>query len=144
MRGRVPVGLTAGVLFGALSLAIGQAGCTAERGPESPADIARQAVAAELGVGIAATRVVRMESRDFPDTSLDCPDPGMLYAQVITPGNQVIVEADGRRFDVRVAGTRGKICRQRKKPAPAPEAAAPARELGEAVRRDPGPETADR
>lgn len=116
-------------LFGALP------GCAAEPGPGTPAGIARQTVASSLGLEFAATRVVLEESRDFPDASLDCPEPGMLYAQVITPGSRVIVEADGRRFDVRVAGSRGRICRPQKKRAE-PGTPAPAREQGESARRD--------
>lgn len=135
--GRVHERLTAGLLAGVLGLALGPSGCTAELDAETPADIARRAVAAELGVEIGSTRIVRVESRQFPDASLGCPAPGMLYAQVITPGNQVIVEADGRRFDVRVAGATGRICRLAKEPAPRTDAVPqPARELGEAARQD--------
>lgn len=38
----------------------------------------------------------------------------MSYLQVITPGHVVIVESDGRRFDVRVSGDYGRICHRRK------------------------------
>jgi len=83
-----------------------------------------------------ATRVISSVARDFPDASLGCPQPGMAYAQVITPGFQVLVEADGRRFDVRVAGTVGQICYRRKRPAAADEDQIPPRELAEAARND--------
>lgn len=116
-------------VFGALP------GCAAGQGPATPAGVARQTVASALGLEIAATRVVLEEARDFPDASLDCPEPGMLYAQVITPGSRVIVEAEGRRFDVRVAGTRGRICRPQKSTA-GPGTPPPARERGESARRD--------
>lgn len=36
----------------------------------------------------------------------------MSYLQVLTAGHQVIVEADGRRFDVRISGGHGRICRR--------------------------------
>ena len=55
-----------------------------------------------------------MEARAFSDSSLDCPQPGMSYLQVITPGYRVLLEADGRRFDVRTSGGQGRICRRRK------------------------------
>lgn len=105
-----------------------------DAGAGEPAAIARQAVAATLGVPASEVRIVRVEPREFRDGSLDCPQPGMAYAQVITPGHQVIVESGGRRFDVRVAGDTGRIC-HRRKPAP-PGAAAGPRESGEAARRD--------
>lgn len=76
-----------------------------------PAAIARQLVADLLSLPVAEITLVSSEAKNFADASLDCPAPGMSYAQVITPGHRIIVEADGRRFDVRVSGTFGKICR---------------------------------
>jgi hypothetical protein len=92
--------------------------CAAEPAPASPEAIARRAVSDALGIAPSGTRVVSTEARDFPDGSLGCPQPGMAYAQVITPGYRVLVEADGRRFDVRVTGNHGRLCYLRK---PAPE-----------------------
>ncbi len=100
--------------------------------PAGPGAIALQAVADALGIAPAEARVVSTEARDFPDGSLGCPQPGMAYAQVITPGYRVLVEADGRRFDVRVAGNHGRICSLRK---PAPER--------EPAGQTPPPETGD-
>lgn len=99
--------------------------------------IARQTVARALGIDPAGARVISSESRNFADASLDCRQSGTAYAQVITPGFRVLVEADGRRFDVRVAGTEGSICYQRKRSAerPADEGARP-RQLGAAARED--------
>jgi hypothetical protein len=78
-----------------------------------PEAVARQLVAEALGVPATSTHVVSSEPREFADASLDCPAPGMAYAQVLTPGWVVIVEAEGRRFDVRVAGHAGRICHRR-------------------------------
>ena len=99
--------------------------------------VARQTVANALGIDQTGARVISSEPRDFADASLDCPQPGMAYAQVITPGFRVLVEANGRRFDVRVAGNGGRIC-YRRKPSPDRPAADSARrrELGEAARQD--------
>lgn len=79
---------------------------------EDPATIAMQVVADFLSVPETEVTLVSVEAKDFGDPSLGCPSPGMAYAQVITPGHRVIVEADGRRFDVRVSGGHGKICRK--------------------------------
>ena len=82
--------------------------------------MARQTVAAARGLAATEASVISTESREFADGSLDCPQPGAAYAQVITPGHRVLVEANGRRFDVRVAGTAGRIC-YRRKPSPEPQ-----------------------
>jgi len=99
-------------------------------------DIARQTVALALGIAPDSAKVISTVPRDFPDASLGCPQPDMAYAQVITPGFQVLVEADGRRFDVRVAGTTGRICHRRKAATPAVEEEASPRKLAEAARQD--------
>lgn len=78
--------------------------------PGSPGATARQAVADHLSVPIEQTRLLQLEAVVFPDASLGCPEPGFGYAQVVTPGYRAQVEADGRQFDVRVAGKRGRIC----------------------------------
>jgi hypothetical protein len=36
---------------------------------------------------------------DWSDTSLGCPEPGMMYAQVITPGFLVMIEAEGQQYE---------------------------------------------
>ena len=82
-------------------------------GGADPAALARELVAAQVGVAAAEVRILSVTARAFPDASLDCPVAGMAYAQVITPGHQVSAEAAGRRFDVRVAGSSGRLCHGR-------------------------------
>jgi len=43
-------------------------------------------------------RLVSVEAVDWPDASLGCPQPGMMYAQVITPGFRVVLEAEGKEY----------------------------------------------
>lgn len=107
------------LLAGLALVALPPAVSGAEPEPPGPAKVARQTVAAALGIAATETSVISTESRDFADGSLDCPQPGAAYAQVITPGYRVLVEANGRRFDVRVVGSTGRICYRRK---PSPEA----------------------
>jgi hypothetical protein len=38
------------------------------------------------------------EAVDWPDGSLGCPQPGMMYGQVITRGYLIILEADGETY----------------------------------------------
>lgn len=85
----------------------------APEAPTGPEDIARQTVADYLSIGAEDVRLVSVEARDFGDAGLGCPEPGMAYAMVITPGHIVIVEAEGRRFDVRVSGSGARLCRNK-------------------------------
>lgn len=115
------------------------AGLPAPATAGDPGAIARAVVAERLGIAVGDTRLWSVTPRAFADASLDCPEPGMAYAQVVTPGHVVLVEAEGRRFDVRVAGDGGRICYPRKRPgarpAPAPgQAGAPAAATGPAAR----------
>jgi hypothetical protein len=46
-------------------------------------------------------KLMSVEEVTWNDTSLGCPQPGMMYAQVLIPGWRVIVEdAEGNRYDV--------------------------------------------
>jgi hypothetical protein len=124
------------VILGTLMLVGGPSALLAGTADGSADDIARQTVALALGIAPDSVRVISSIPRDFPDASLDCPQPDTAYAQVITPGFQALVEADGRRFDVRVAGSTGRICHPRKAPAPADKARIPSRQLALAARDD--------
>jgi hypothetical protein len=69
--------------------------------PDIPAEMAwlTAAIAEDLGVPPPTVQVVTMEPRDWPDSSLGCPQPDMLYAQVVTPGYMVLVEVSGERIE---------------------------------------------
>jgi hypothetical protein len=43
--------------------------------------------------------VVSVEAVEWADAGLDCPDPEMSYAQVITPGFLIVLEAADRTFE---------------------------------------------
>lgn len=59
--------------------------------------------AAELsGVDPADTRVVTAQEMMWPDGSLGCAEPGMMYTQAIVPGYWVIIEAGGDGYDYRL------------------------------------------
>jgi hypothetical protein len=75
--------------------------------PEAVVTAAVADAADRAGVDPAAVVVVSTEARDFPDGSLGCPEPGMLYTQAITPGYRVVVEADGTRYDYRASARGG-------------------------------------
>jgi hypothetical protein len=60
------------------------------------------AAAARSGVDVGEVTVVSAELRDWPDGSLGCPAPGMMYTQVITPGYRVVIEVAGEQLDYRM------------------------------------------
>ncbi len=51
-----------------------------------------------LGITPNEIRVVESLAVSWPDTSLGCPQPGLYYAQVITPGYRFVLEASGQRY----------------------------------------------
>jgi hypothetical protein len=57
------------------------------------------AIAEDLGVLPETVQVISMEPRNWPDSSLGCPQPDMLYAQVVTPGYLVLVDVSGERIE---------------------------------------------
>ena len=61
-------------------------------------DPAIQDLSNRLGVAPEAIEVVEVIETDWPDASLGCPAPDMGYAQVITPGMQVILESGGTTY----------------------------------------------
>jgi len=62
-------------------------------------DLALADLAARLSVAPDAITVKAVESIDWPDASLGCPQPGMMYAQVITPGYRIVLEVDGKSYE---------------------------------------------
>ena len=57
----------------------------------SPESVAREALAEQLGVAPNAPSLIAFEPMDWGDTSLGCPEPGIFYAQVITPGFRLVL-----------------------------------------------------
>ena len=68
------------------------------------------AIARDLEVPGDTVRVLMVEPRDWPDSSLGCPQPDMLYAQVITPGYLIMVEVSGEEIEYH-ADERGNVIR---------------------------------
>ena len=58
------------------------------------ADLAKQ-----LGIATESITVRSVEAVEWSDASLGCPEPGMMYAQVITPGYRIVLEANGQSYE---------------------------------------------
>ena len=82
-------------------------------GQEDAVALARAALGQALGLTPSAIETVRAEPVDWPDASLGCPEKGMAYAQVVTPGWRVTLCAQGREWRVHAGGGRAVVCRYR-------------------------------
>lgn len=71
--------------------------------PQAVIDAAIADAAGRAGVEPSAVEIVSTSSRDWPNGALGCPEPGMMYTDVITPGYRVVVEAGGTRYDYRAS-----------------------------------------
>ncbi|MGQ9549240.1 MAG: hypothetical protein ACUVSY_03725 [Roseiflexus sp.] len=61
-------------------------------------DAAKQDLAQRLGVAASAVEVVEVDAVTWPDTSLGCPKPGMMYPQVLVEGVLVQLRANGQTY----------------------------------------------
>lgn len=68
-------------------------------GAEQVVQLAQKDLAQRLDLAAEAIQLVSVEAVEWSDTSLGCPQPGMMYAQVITPGFGVVLEAEGERYE---------------------------------------------
>jgi hypothetical protein len=62
-------------------------------------DQARQAVATKTGVSLASVTVASVEAVSWPTSALGCPQPGVMYSQLVTPGFKVVVSANGQSYE---------------------------------------------
>jgi len=56
--------------------------------------------------------VTSVEAVEWPDASLGCPEQGMMYAQVITPGYRVVLQAGGQAYEYHSGDGRLVLCEQ--------------------------------
>jgi hypothetical protein len=68
-------------------------------GSEVPLAAAVADLANQTGTPPEEIKVVSIEAVDWPDTSLGCPEEGMMYAQVITLGYKIVLEAQGQQYE---------------------------------------------
>ncbi len=68
-------------------------------GSEVPVQAAIDDLAQTQSLPPAEITVISVEPMDWPDASLGCPQEGFMYAQVITPGFLVMLQAQGNSFE---------------------------------------------
>ncbi len=109
--------LIAGVAVLAAAVALGSLGLTAWSGPrdqDSPArptgaaadaaERARDDLALRLGVSGDEITIMASQPQTWSDASLGLPEPGMMYAQVLTEGYIVTLTQGGKTYVYHVAG----------------------------------------
>lgn len=62
-------------------------------------------IAEESDVDVATLTVTAVEAVEWPDSSLGCPQEGMMYTQVLTPGYRITLQDEsGMIYEVHTAG----------------------------------------
>lgn len=78
---------------------------------KSPVEsLAIDVLAAELKVPKDRIQVEGVRAVDWRDSSIGCPKPDVAYMQVITPGHEVRLSADGKSYVVHEAKGRAIVC----------------------------------
>ncbi len=68
----------------------------ADAGLQNLIAAAKEDLAQRLSIPITQIDLRDAVEVEWSDSSLDCPQPGMAYLQVITPGYQILLEAGGQ------------------------------------------------
>src|SRR6266550_3712338 len=71
-------------------------------------DAALRDAATHLGVSPPDLHVDQVEARQWGDSSLGCPKPGLMYSQIVTPGFLVVISGAGKQLEYH-ADTRGQV-----------------------------------
>ncbi len=66
--------------------------------PQATIDAIIADLAGRLGALPTSISLVSAEAVSWPDGSLGCPQPGMMYPQVLTEGFRVVVAVDGKEY----------------------------------------------
>jgi hypothetical protein len=66
---------------------------------ESLVEQAQKDMSGRLSIAGTDIRVVSAEEVVWPDSSLGCPQAGMAYAQILTPGYLVVLEYAGNQYE---------------------------------------------
>ncbi len=100
-----------GLLHGPQTLAQGTSeGQESGAAAQAAAETAKAEAARQLRAQTSEFTVVTLEATQWSDSSLGCRKPGSMYTQVVTSGYTVVLEREGRRHEVHVAGSRAVMC----------------------------------
>jgi len=83
--------------------------------------LTRVELSSRLGIDADGIVVESTEAVTWDDTSLGCPEPGMMYSQVLVPGYRIQLQANGETFEYHTeADTRAVLCMDGKPAASGP------------------------
>lgn len=71
---------------------------------------ARADLAERLSISQAEMTTKQTQSVTWNDSSLGCPEPGMMYLQMLTPGYKILLEAQNQEYDYRASLRHVKLC----------------------------------
>lgn len=66
---------------------------------QSRVQVALADAARRTGLGAPALKVVSAEQVTWPDGSLGCPAPGMMYSMALVPGYRIRIQAGAQQLD---------------------------------------------
>ncbi|NOX75997.1 MAG: hypothetical protein GXP17_05160 [Gammaproteobacteria bacterium] len=77
--------------------------------------MARQLLAEQNHLAAKSLRKISANAVQWPNSSLGCPRPGMMYTQVLTPGYRVTLmdSFTGKEYVVHVGPGRALVCDER-------------------------------
>jgi len=82
-------------------------------GPQPNPDPQESAIAdlaGRLSISTDAITVRSVEAVKWPDASLGCAKPGRMYAQVITPGYRIVLQAGGKSYEYHTGAGNVVLC----------------------------------
>jgi hypothetical protein len=66
---------------------------------QSLVDKAKNDLSQRLSLSVTQINLVEVSEVEWSDSSLDCPEPGISYMQVITPGYRILLEGNGTTYE---------------------------------------------
>jgi hypothetical protein len=66
---------------------------------QRPAEFAAQDLAQRLSIPVEEVTVMEVRDVTWPDASIGCPQPGMMYAQVLTEGTLIVLQRGGQTYE---------------------------------------------
>ena len=63
-----------------------------------------------LGMSVDDIAIKEVKAVEWKDASSGCPQRGVNYVQVVTPGYRIMLEANGQTYDYRTDGRRIFLC----------------------------------
>ena len=71
----------------------------ADAGLQDLIEKAKEDLAQRLSISVTQIGLIDATEMEWSDSSLDCPQPGMEYLQVITPGYRIVLQVNNRLYE---------------------------------------------